>query len=405
MKYNFDALINRENTSCIKWDFLEAFFGQDRLHPMWVADMDFQTPPEILIPMQERVSHGVFGYTAKSDEFYNSVITWFKKRYNWSIRKSWIVTTPGVVPALNLMIQEFTKEGDGIIIQSPVYFPFKDSILINNRKLLDNQLVLKNGHYEIDWQNLETCAKSAKMIVLCSPHNPVSRVWTIQELNRLSELCKKYDLLVFSDEIHADIIFKPHKHITTASVNKDLANRTISAFATSKTFNLAGLQLSVNIIPNKKIRDRFNKSLEKLHLNMSNIFGITGTQAAYTHGEQWLDKLLPYLWQNYVFVKTYLEEHIPEITAIEPEGTFLLWLDCRKLGLNDEELSAFFVQKANLALTNGIMFGPGGSGFMRMNIGCPRQSVLKGMVNLKKAMNDNSTIQSPAKQNSPPKDC
>ena len=354
--------------------------------------MDFKAPPEILKPIRERAAHGVFGYTAKPDEFYSAVISWFKKRYDWIIEKKWIVTTPGVVPALNLALQEFTKTGDGIIIQPPVYFPFKDSVELNERKLLNNTLLLKNGRYEIDWQDLEKKAESAEMFVFCSPHNPVSRVWTTRELERLGDLCERYDLLVFSDEIHADIIFKPYKHTPTAKVSKALANRTISAFATSKTFNLAGLQLSVNIIPNDEIRKKFKLTLERLHLNMSNIFGIVGTQAAYEHGEQWLDELLPYLWQNYLTVKTYLQENIPEITVIEPEGTYLLWLDCKKLELSDEELAAFFVQKAGLALTNGTMFGPGGDGFMRMNIGCPKRSVIKGLENLANAMNDDSPI-------------
>lgn len=392
MKYDFNKTVDRNRTSCIKWDCLEVFFGKSELHPMWVADMDFKAPPEILKPIRERAAHGVFGYTAKPDEFYSAVISWFKKRYDWIIEKKWIVTTPGVVPALNLALQEFTKTGDGIIIQPPVYFPFKDSVELNERKLLNNTLLLKNGRYEIDWQDLEKKAESAEMFVFCSPHNPVSRVWTTRELERLGDLCERYDLLVFSDEIHADIIFKPYKHTPTAKVSKALANRTISAFATSKTFNLAGLQLSVNIIPNDEIRKKFKLTLERLHLNMSNIFGIVGTQAAYEHGEQWLDELLPYLWQNYLTVKTYLQENIPEITVIEPEGTYLLWLDCKKLELSDEELAAFFVQKAGLALTNGTMFGPGGDGFMRMNIGCPKRSVIKGLENLANAMNDDSPI-------------
>ncbi len=405
MNYNFDNTVNRTNTSCIKWDFLNAFFGEKELHAMWVADMDFKTPPEILRPIEERAAHGVFGYTAKSDDFYTAVISWFKKRYDWDIKKDWIVTTPGVVPALNLAMREFTEKGDGVIIQSPVYFPFKDSVELNNRKLLDNSLLLRNGRYEIDWSDLEKKAESAKMFLFCSPHNPVSRVWTVQELEQLGDLCNKHDLLVFSDEIHADIIFKPHKHIPTAEINNTLANRTIAAYATSKTFNLAGLQLSVNIIPNDTVRERFKLTLERLHLTMSNIFGIVGTQAAYEHGEQWLDELLIYLWQNYIRVKNYLRDNIPEITVIEPEGTYLLWLDCRKLEMSDEELAAFFVQKAGLALTNGIMFGPGGGGFMRMNIGCPQSSIIKGLESIKKAMADDSPLLVGAGPSNAPDDC
>ncbi len=405
MKYNFNKTIDRTGTDCIKWDYLEAFFGKKDLHPMWVADMDFEVPPEILNPIKERASHSVFGYTAKPMDFYTAVIHWFKTRYDWEIEKDWIVATPGVVPALNLALQEFTKTGDSIVIQSPVYFPFKDSIEINERILLDNELVLRNGHYEINWEDLEQKAKSAEMFLFCSPHNPVSRVWTAQELEKLEDICERNDLLIFSDEIHADIIFKPNTHIPTARLSKKLADRTISAFATSKTFNLAGLQLSINIIPNDEVRRRFKLTLERLHLNMSNIFGITATTAAYQNGAEWLDELLPYLWNNYLTVDAYLKKNIPEITVIKPEGTFLLWLDCGKLGLTDEELASFFLQKAGLALSNGALFGPGGSGFMRMNIGCPEETVIHGLEKLKSAMSDSSQLLPGVEAEDAPADC
>jgi cystathionine beta-lyase len=405
MIYNFNSSVDRKGTDSVKWDFIREFFGRDHLHPMWVADMDFTAPPEILEAVKARAAHGVFGYTAKSNRFYSAVIGWFKKRYNWHIQKEWIVTTPGVVPALNMALQEFTDPGDGVIIQSPVYFPFKDSVELNERKLLDNPLVLKNGRYEIDWVDLENKAESAGMILFCSPHNPVSRVWTTGELQRLGSICQKHDLLVFSDEIHADIVFKPSVHTPTAKISNSLTEKTISAFATSKTFNLAGLQLSVSIIPDSEVRRRFKLSLEKLHLNMSNIFGIVATQAAYENGGSWLDQLLPYLWENYTTVRNYLAKYIPKIKVIKPEGTFLLWLDCRELGFNDEELAAFFVQKAGLALSNGILFGPGGSGFMRMNIGCPRHDVIAGLEKLKRAMTDNTPVVVGSGPANAPDDC
>jgi len=405
MTFDFNKSVERKGTGSIKWDFLEAFFGKDSLQPMWVADMDFKAPPEILNPILNRAAHGVFGYTAKTDQFYSAVVNWFSRRYHWSIEKEWIVTTPGVVPALNLAMQEFTEPGHGVIIQSPVYFPFKESIELNGRKLLDNRLILKNDHYEIDWVDLEEKAEDAEMLLFCSPHNPVSRVWTAGELKKLETICRKHDLMVFSDEIHADIIFEPSVHTPSAAVSRSLAHRTISAFATSKTFNLAGLQLSINIIPSEPIRKRFKHTLEKLHMNMSNVFGIVGTQAAYENGDNWLDQLLPYLWENYITVRDYLETNIPKIKVIKPEGTFLLWLDCRELGFTDEELAAFFVQKAGLALSNGILFGPGGSGFMRMNIGCPGQSVIEGLEKLKKAMADDSPVVTDTGPANTPDDC
>ena len=390
MKYDFDKVIDRRKTSCMKWDYLKEFFGEDDLNSMWIADMDFMTPPEILSPIVDRAMHGVFGYTGIPDEFFNAVISWFSDRYGWKIRKEWITAAPGVVPALNLVIQEFTDKGDGIIIQPPVYFPFRDSIDLNERKLLNNELLLVDGRYEIDWKDLEEKAESARLFIFCSPHNPVSRVWTKDELERLGEICADNDLLVFSDEIHADIVFKPFRHLPTGLVSDDLAGRTISAYATSKTFNLAGLQMSINVIPDEEIRKQFGLSMRKLHLNMSGIFGITGTQAAYSNGKEWLEELLLYLWRNVETVRAFLNEKIPEILLIEPEGTYLLWLDCRRLGMNDDELADFFVREAGLALSSGIMFGPGGSGFMRMNIGCPVRSILSALSALEKAVKTHS---------------
>ncbi|HOP26627.1 MAG TPA: PatB family C-S lyase [Candidatus Sabulitectum sp.] len=392
MKHNFDTPIDRSGTSCLKWDYLQAFFGKEDLNALWVADMDFKTPPEILEPLIERAKHGVFGYTAKPEGFYQSVIQWFLKRYGWSIERDWIVATPGVVPALNLAIQTFTEPGEGIIIQPPVYFPFEESIRLNERRVLNNQLLLNEDRYVINFEDLERRAGNASMLVLCSPHNPVSRVWTREELEEIGRICRQNDLMVFSDEIHADIVFPPHRHMPTAAVNEFLRENSICAYATSKTFNLAGLQLSVNIIPQEVIRNRFKESLAKLHMNMSNIFGIVGTQAAYANGGEWLDQLLEYLWGNYLEVASFLRSKIPGISVLEPQGTFLLWLDCRGLGLSDDELASLFVNRAKLALSGGSMFGPGGEGFMRMNIACPRKNLMDALSSLEKALDDDSPL-------------
>lgn len=392
MKYDFDRVVNRKGSDCLKWDYLKEFFGEDGLNALWVADMDFKTPDEILNPMIKRVEHGVFGYTARPAEFYRAIINWFRKRYHWEIEKDWIVTTPGVVPALNLAIQTFTDPGDGVIIQPPVYFPFKDSVELNERTLLSNQLVLADNTYSIDMDDLSEKAARARLLLFCSPHNPVCRVWTEHELKRLGDICEKHDLLVFSDEIHADIIFSPCRHIPTALASRYLQRRTISAYATSKTFNLAGLQLSINIIPDEEIRNAFKQSIEQLHLNMANIFGIVGTQSAYENGEEWLNQLLDYLWKNYEAVNEFIASEIPGISVIKPQGTFLLWLNCRELNLTDDELASLFVRKAGLALSDGDMFGPGGSGFMRMNIACPKQNLIEALKSLKAALEDNSPI-------------
>lgn len=392
MKYDFDSPVDREGTDCMKWDYLEAFFGRGDLNALWVADMDFKAPPEILEPVISRAEHGVFGYTAKPEGFYEAVINWFEKRYSWTIEKEWIVATPGVVPALNLAIQTFTEPGDGIIIQPPVYFPFEESIRLNGRRTLNNQLLLAENSYSMDMADLEKKAADASMLILCSPHNPVSRVWEKDELQEMERICRENGLLVFSDEIHADIVFKPAVHLPTATVSGYLKNHTIAAYATSKTFNLAGLQLSVNIIPDEELREGFENSIARLHMNMSNIFGITATQAAYAKGGNWLDQLLEYLWENYLAADSYMKEHIPEIRVLKPEGTFLLWLDCRDLDLTDDMLASLFVNKAKLALTNGSMFGPGGSGFMRINIACPRRNLLKALDSLEQAVRDDSPI-------------
>lgn len=392
MGYDFDKPVDRSGTDCLKWDYLHAFFGKEDLNALWVADMDFKAPPEILDPLIERAKHGVFGYTAKPDGFYQAVIGWFLKRYGWSIERDWIVATPGVVPALNLAIQTFTEPGDGIIIQPPVYFPFEESIRLNGRRVLNSQLLLQGDRYVMDFEDLERNAGNARMLVLCSPHNPVCRVWTGEELEEMDRICRRHGLMVFSDEIHADIVFPPHRHIPTGAVSDYLADNSICAYATSKTFNLAGLQLSVNVIPDEGIRNRFKDSLARLHMNMSNIFGIVGTQAAYSSGEEWLDQLLEYLWGNYLEVVSFLRDRIPRISVLEPQGTFLLWLDCRGLGLSDDELASLFVNRAKLALSGGSMFGPGGEGFMRMNIACPRKNLTDALGNLERALDDDSPL-------------
>jgi len=392
MKYNFDRKVDRSGTDCVKWDYLESFFRRDNLNALWVADMDFKAPDTILKPLIERVQHGIFGYTAKPEGFYEAVIDWFGKRYGWRIENEWIVTTPGVVPALNLAMQTFTEPGDGVIIQPPVYFPFRESIELNGRKLLNNPLRLSENRYTMDMTHLDEMAKNASMLVLCSPHNPVARVWTPDELREMGDICERHQLLLFSDEIHADIVYSPSNHRPSAMVSDYLMSKSISAYATSKTFNLAGLQLSVNIVPDERIREEFKHSLARLHLNMSNIFGIVGTQAAYANGEEWLDQLIEYLWGNYIAVKEYIDENISGIQVLKPEGTFLLWLDCRKLDLSDRQLASLFVNRAGLALMAGELFGPGSSGFMRLNIACPRINLTEALESLRKALLDDSPI-------------
>jgi cystathionine beta-lyase len=373
---NFDQIIDRKNTKCYKWDYNKEIFGKEELLSMWVADMDFQAPQEVLVILQKRVDHGIFGYTGLTGSFYASIINWMKKRFNWKIDQEWIVTTPGIVPAINFAIQTYTKKGDKILVQTPVYYPFFTSTENNERTLVVSQLKLSDSYYKMDFTDLERkLADDVKMMILCSPHNPVGRVWKFNELQKVSKLCFKYNVLLISDEIHSDLIIGENKHIPIPTISKDIANNSLTMFAPSKTFNVAGLSLSYVIIPNKKIRVKFQKTILNLGLHGGNVFGIEALEASYRYGQKWLDELLNYIEDNYTFVQQYLQNNIPRIKTIKMEGTYLLWLDCSELRLSQKELVSLFINKAKLALNDGSKFGKGGNGFMRMNLGCSRRLI------------------------------
>ena len=373
---SFDQIIDRKNTKCYKWDYNKEIFGKEELLSMWVADMDFQAPQEVLEILQKRVDHGIFGYTGLTGSFYASIINWMKKRFNWKIDQEWIVTTPGIVPAINFAIQTYTKKGDKILVQTPVYYPFFTSTENNERTLVVSQLKLSNSYYKMDFTDLERkLADDVKMMILCSPHNPVGRVWKFNELQKVSKLCLKYNVLLISDEIHSDLIIGENKHIPIPTISKDIANNSLTMFAPSKTFNVAGLSLSYVIIPNKKNRVKFQKTILNLGLHGGNVFGIEALEASYRYGQKWLDELLNYIEDNYTFVQQYLQNNIPRIKTIKMEGTYLLWLDCSELRLSQKELVSLFISKAKLALNDGSKFGKGGNGFMRMNLGCSRRLI------------------------------
>ena len=373
---SFDQIIDRKNTKCYKWDYNKEIFGKEELLSMWVADMDFQAPQEVLEILQKRVDHGIFGYTGLTGSFYASIINWMKKRFNWKIDQEWIVTTPGIVPAINFAIQTYTKKGDKILVQTPVYYPFFTSTENNERTLVVSQLKLSNSYYKMDFTDLERkLADDVKMMILCSPHNPVGRVWKFNELQKVSKLCLKYNVLLISDEIHSDLIIGENKHIPIPTISKDIANNSLTMFAPSKTFNVAGLSLSYVIIPNKKIRVKFQKTILNLGLHGGNVFGIEALEASYRYGQKWLYELLNYIEDNYTFVQQYLQNNIPRIKTIKMEGTYLLWLDCSELRLSQKELVSLFISKAKLALNDGSKFGKGGNGFMRMNLGCSRRLI------------------------------
>ncbi len=386
MKYNFDEYVERRNTKSVKWDGMKEVFGTEDALPMWVADMDFLSPTEVVNALIERAKHGVYGYTLKDEGFYNSFIDWVKKRHNWEIERKWIVATPGVISALSLAILTFTKPSDEIILQPPVYYPFFRVVSGLGRKIVYNPLKFENGRYTIDFDDLERKINGkTKMLILCSPQNPTGRVWTEEELSKLGNICKRNDILIASDEIHADIVYKEYKHTPIASLN-DFANNTITFMAPSKTFNVAGLNTAMTIIPNEELLKSFSMMLENMGLGIGNVFGITASQSAYENGEEWLEALLDYLKENLEFLKSFVAERMPQVKVVEPEGTYLVWMDFRSLNMSDEELRTFMLEKTKVALDDGYIFGPGGSGFQRINIATPRMILKQGLERIENAV-------------------
>jgi cysteine-S-conjugate beta-lyase len=381
MQYNFDELIDRTHSGSVKYGLRKMVFGTDNVIPLWVADMDFRTPDFILQAVKQQAGHGVYGYAALPEKYTDSIVYWAEKRYQWTLKKPWVIACPSVVPSLAVCILAFTDPGDKIIIQPPVYPPFFSIVRENDRELLCNELVIQSGKYVIDYDDLERKAgQGAKMLILCSPHNPVGRVWEKEELMEVGRICLKHDLIIVTDEIHSDIIFKPHRFYPLASLSEEIAHQTISCLAPSKTFNMAGLAASWTVISNPVFNRKFKKKLAALHLNHGNYFGPVALEAAYFHGEEWLEQLLIYLQGNVEMVADFLKQHLPEIWMIKPEGTYLLWLDCRGLNMDDHKLKQFMVNKAGLGFNDGPTFGPGGSGYQRMNIACPA-SILKDALN------------------------
>ena len=384
MSNSFDHVINRTNTASVKYDGRRNMFGTDEVIPLWIADMDFAAPPAVTRALTERAAHPVYGYTQYADSLYQSLIDWLRRRHGWEVQREWIMMCPGVVPSMHAAILAFTDPGESVIVQPPVYFPFFSAVTHTGRNLLQNPLYLENGHYVMDFDHLEQCAVHARLLLLCSPHNPVGRVWSKPELEHLLRIAKKYDLLIFSDEIHADLIYPENKHTTLAALAENPAY-ILTAVAPSKTFNIPGLNLSSLIVPDPKHRAAITQIFDRMHISASNPFSIVAFEAAYREGETWLEELLAYLRETRDYVENYLAAHLPKIRLIKPEGTYLLWLDCRALGMSDAQLKHFFVHKAGVGMSPGMLFGDGGSGFMRMNIGAPRQAIVAALENIRKA--------------------
>jgi cystathionine beta-lyase len=387
MNFNFDRIIDRKGSSCIKYDGIGKFLGTDDVLPMWVADMDFLTPEYITEAIIKKAGHGVFGYPLREESYFTSLMGWLERRHQWTVKRDWISFCPGVVPAVNLAVMAYTNPGDKIITQPPVYFPFFTAVTDHKRELVYNKLILENGRLCMDFDNLEKlAADGAKMLIISNPHNPGGSVWTREELTKMAEICLKHDVLIISDEIHCDLIFKPFKHTPVASLSQEISLQTITTVAPSKTFNLSGLSTSSVIIENDSLRRKFNATLDHMHIGGGNIFGNLASEEAYLHGDTYVDELMDYLAGNVKVLEEFAGKYLPKIKVIRPESTFLVWLDCREMGMTDDELNKFFVQKAKLGFNPGVMFGPGGEGFMRMNIGCPKSTIVKALEQIKEAV-------------------
>ncbi len=386
--YNFDEIIDRKGTSCVKYDGLKnAYQGKENLIPLWVADMDFATPDFIVEALKKRCEHPVFGYTFDDDEYYESIQTWLDYKYHWKTEREWISYIPGIVKGIGLAVQCFTQPGDKVIIQPPVYHPFRLVSTRMGREVVYNPLKLEDGVYKMDFEQLESLIdKDCKMLILSNPHNPGGVVWEKEALVKLAQICSAHGILVISDEIHAEMTYPQFRHHPFATVSEEAAACSVTFMAPSKTFNIAGIVSSYALVPNTRIREKFYSFLEAGELNAGTIFAFTATKAAYTYGAEWLQQMRSYVIENVNFVDEYLKKNIPQIKVYRPQASFLVWLDCRELKLSQPELVQLFEDKAGLALNDGAMFGKEGEGFMRLNIGCPRSILNKALESLKKAI-------------------
>lgn len=388
MNYNFDSIIDRRNTNCLKYDFMLERKKRNDLLPLWVADMDFRLPDEILSDIQNAVSHGIFGYSDVKEDYFKAVQYWFEEEFHWTVQREWLIKTPGVVFAIAQAIKAFTQEGDAVMIQQPVYYPFSECIINNHRKLVNNQLRYDDGKYTMDLEDFENkiIQEKVKLFILCSPHNPVGRVWTEAELNAIGDICLKHKVLIVSDEIHCDFTYPGHHHTIFASLKQEYSMNSITCTSPSKTFNMAGLQVSNIFIPNPELRKAFCHEVNASGYSQLNALGLVACKSAYTKGRPWLNEVKNYIEGNLSYVRSFLKEKLPEIKLVEPEGTYLIWLDCSELGINYKELEDLVIDKANLWLDGGIIFGKDTALFERINIACPRSIVEEALNRLERAI-------------------
>lgn len=395
MHYNFDTFIDRRNTNCIKYDCAEEMGKPSDVLPLWVADMDFACPPCVGNALKKASDFGIFGYSKSGSGYDDAIIHWFSSHFEWELDSSWIVKTPGVVFALANAVRAFTKPGDAILVQTPVYYPFYSVIQDNDRKLVTNPLLYEDGQYRVNFKDLESKIQSehVKMIILCSPHNPICRVWTREELVQVGSICKKYGVIIISDEIHCDFTYPGHPHTPFPVANPDLLEHCMVCTAPSKTFNLAGLQASNIIIPGTQLRQQFTAELDRCGASGPNLMGLIACQAAYEGGAIWLDECKSYIHENLNFVRDYLQRNIPQIKLVEPEGTYFAWLDCSELGLSVDQLEHLILHNAKLWLDGGSMFGEAAAQFQRVVLACPRATIQRAMERLNAAVHSLSLTQ------------
>ncbi len=385
MKYNFDEIIPRKNSDCLKYDKLQEMFGTDDALSMWIADMDFRTPPFVIEALRRRLDHEVLGYTFCSPKWKPAIQSWVSRRYGWNVKEEEIGFVGGIVPAISFAVQCFTAPNDKILIQPPVYHPYHHVVKDLGRTLVYNPLRLVGGQYEMDFEDFERKAVGCKLFLLCNPHNPGGRVWNADELSRIADICAKNGVIVISDEIHCDMALTGYKHTVFATVSEAAAQNSVTLMAASKTFNIAGLKSSYHIIKNEALRKQYCEYLTRSELDTAHLFATTAVAVAYNEGDEWLVQMLQYVEENIAFLDKYLKENMPKISFIRPQASYLVFLDARELGMPQEELVNFFLKEAKVAMNDGTMFGQEGAGFMRMNLGCPRATLEQALKQIKAA--------------------
>lgn len=384
-KYDFDTVMERYGTCSLKWDHFAQLNGYDVL-PMWLADMDFTVAPEIVQALEQRVAHSIFGYSCAPESFFEAMMAWYQRRHQWNIHRDWIRLTPGVVPALHYSVQAYTNPGDKVVVLTPLYHQFFRAIELCDRKMVQCPLIIRNHRYEIDFDDLNQKLSDAKLLLFCSPHNPIGRVWTAEELQRVGELCLQHHVVLVSDEIHCDIVFPGHRHVPTATISQKICDNTVTCISPSKTFNIPAMKNSAVVISNPILRQRFEQILDRNAVSCTNILSLVAGEAAYRYGELWFDAAMNYMMTNRALVGQYLTHHLPQISWTPPEGMFLAWLDFSQLQMSDEALQKWLIQEAKIGLEPGFKFGPNGSGYQRLNFATPRRLLIQGLMQIKQAI-------------------